>query len=482
MENYISLQKSQLLDSLENQVRFSQLVAVLVGEKGIGKSFTLECLQSRLADEVCIAHIDASIEIQEEQLRNVICMQLGIHFEPTDNFERIESSIRSNLKKKALITIDNAHLLSNECLNSLLLLNQNQINHQESVLFLLLSGDESLPKNISFTETFKKHQEMCVVFQLEAIEKSEVSSLVAAINQQDLESVEEAYGEKQLDYFWQLSKGIPAELEYQVSRWNSEQEEAEIVPLIKEESTSSYGKASLYFLVAAFFSIILFYQDEINELITPQSSVEDKEVKSKSIKSTKSHKNAEIVKRKKKKVKTDIEVDKNKGTISTTNLKKNEKKLELKNNDEKKTDIAELEQPQVVKNTLEDKEKAIKLSVDTSIKKVVITPVIEKPKSRLTKDEAYLVSRQRSTYTLQWIGVSKLSNAKEFKNSHPLSSTLFIYRRKQSENKVLYLVVGGIYSSHKEASDSKEKFKQLGYNGTPWVKSLSAIKKEIDSF
>ena len=74
MDNYISLQKNQLLDSLENQVRFSQLVAVLVGEKGIGKSFTLDCLQNRLEEEVSLAHIDASIEIQEEQLQKVICI------------------------------------------------------------------------------------------------------------------------------------------------------------------------------------------------------------------------------------------------------------------------------------------------------------------------------------------------------------------------------------------------------------------------
>ncbi len=506
MENYISLQKSQLLDSLENQVRFSQLVAVLVGEEGIGKSYTLKQLQNRLSDEICVAHIDASLEIQEEQLQKVICLQLGLPSEQFDSLEHIEKSIRTHLRKKALISIDNAHLLSNESLNSLLRLNQNQINHQESVLFLLLAGDESLPKNISFTNTFKSHQEMCVVFQLEAIEKSEVGLLVGAISQLTTEEVDETFGNKQLDYFWQLSKGIPAELEYQVSRWKAElpEEHIDIEEVVEERA--NYWKAVAYMVLSIVFVSILFYQDEINQIIMSDKKTSEINVSIKQKKIDSKHKTKKLIykgdsnKGEINKAKNDKDgilqaesiIDKNINQKNPDELKIN--KLTLVNTD-KIIDKKEAENlasfvTMVEKEKIEDKNKlqkspeqkqtnSISNNIQHSTQKTNKEIANATDNATRSIDEKFLLSQPSSYLALQWVGVSSKENAQAFRSNHPLKTKMYIYRRKQSNNTHLYLVVSDLLTSRSKVSAAREKYKNLNYQGTPWVKSLLAIQNEI---
>ncbi|MGB0494767.1 MAG: AAA family ATPase [Kangiellaceae bacterium] len=492
MENYISLQKSQLLDSLENQVRFSQLVAVLVGEKGIGKSFTLDQLQERLANEVHIAQIDAAMEIEETQLQKVICLQLGLPSGPQDNFEYIEQSIRTNLRKKALISIDNAHLLSNKSLNSLLGLNQNQINHQESVLFLLLSGDESLPKNISFTNTFKKHQEMCVVFQLEAIEKSEVAPMVSSLSHLSLDEVEEAYGTKQLDYFWQLSKGIPAELEYQVSRWQSDLVEEKVDLQQTEVAETSYWKSLVYLVLGVTFASILFYQDEINQLITPDE-ISDHKVDSESLNPTAREVKKEtlntgtIEKRKTKQANqnTGEHLVKKEGIEENINTLR-EATVEREDSQSRKSTGQIIKKPKKKEKVVEQKVSDHVPSVaDLKVEptKVVNSETTKQPDIKrvsLSIDEELLLEQPNSYFSLQWVGVSQLEKAQDYRTAHPLKDKMYIYRRRQASG-YLYLVVSDLFVGRIEANEAKERYKNLKYKGNPWIKSIAAIKTEISN-
>jgi len=501
MENYISLQKSQLLDSLENQVRFSQLVAVLVGEKGVGKSYALEQLQNRLDDEICIAHIDASLEIQEDQLQKVICLQLGLPSEQINNIEQsdtvhhIEKSIRTHLRKKALISIDNAHLLSNESLDSLLQLNQSQINHQESVLFLLLAGDESLPKNISFTNTFKNHQEMCVVFQLEAIEKSEVASLVAAISHLSLEEVEETYGTKQLEYFWQLSKGIPAEVEYQVSRWKSETSEETInVDEMVEENTN-YWRGIVYLVLGILFVSILFYQDEINQLIMPENIVDDGVVNIDENRLDQGNKTKKTINKGliNKKQGSKDSLNKDSPSIEIPNVanaleldlgenkKENLQKKIIGNGDDTSTASTQNNPKIIRKDELQKnvKSKPVVTKVEKPAEKNRQEIIVPITKLSLSKDELFLLDQPSAYLSLQWVGVSQLKNAETFRSNHPLKANMYIYKRQQANGGYLYLVISDLFSQRSDASVAREEYKKLNYQGTPWIKSLSAIQNEI---
>jgi len=276
VEHYVSQQKNQLLDSLENQVRFSRLVAVIVGDRGVGKSFLLLALQTRLEQEVLIARVDASLAMTEDQLKKTISLQLGLSWQDSDT--PLEQQIKTNLDQKVLIAIDNAHRLSSSCQNYVLELNQNQLEFSESVIFILLAGSNSLPSMISETETHAQHQDMCVVFQVEPILQNETRPLIAALGHSNIATLDGLYDEKKLNYFWQLSKGNPAELNYHVSRWVAEQSPTKAVELT-QETPSSYGRSFLYVIIATVLMTVLIYQKEINEIITvtdPSESYADK--------------------------------------------------------------------------------------------------------------------------------------------------------------------------------------------------------------
>ena len=183
-------------------MRFSQLVAVIVGEKGLGKTFLLRQLSERLDEEVIVASIDASLAMTDQQLEKSISLQLGLSWQASDI--NLAQRIQKDIVQKVLISVDDAHLLSASCVNYLLDLNQQQLQFEESVLFILLAGEASLPSLVSQTDTYANHQEMCVVFQLEAIQQSETLMLVNALAVTNPDIKKAHYDNKKLDYFWQL--------------------------------------------------------------------------------------------------------------------------------------------------------------------------------------------------------------------------------------------------------------------------------------
>ena len=97
----------------------------------------------------------------------------------------------------------------------------------------------------------------------------------------------------------------------------------------------------------------------------------------------------------------------------------------------------------------------------------------------LSKDEQFLLEQPRAYLSLQWVGVSQLQNAQDFRSNHPLKAKMYIYRRKQPNGSYLYLVISDLFSQRSEASVAREEYKKLNYQGTPWIKSLSAIQNEI---
>jgi len=494
VETYISQQKRQLLDSLENQARFSQLVAVIVGEKGVGKSFLIQQLNQRLEDELAIVRIDASLAMTEDQLEKTISLQLGLNWQATEI--GLEQRIKNELQQKVLISIDDAQLLSGSCLEFILQLNQNQLQLQESVLFILLAGADSLPGLINETKTFKHHQEMCVVFQIEPIQQHETRAMMTEF----CSHLKDWNDDKKLDYFWQLSKGNPAELKYHVTRWLEEDNETQIVEII-EEGKTSYLRSFLYVIVVALLVGTLFFQNDINQWITGDSkpklsvaeSSQDQLEKLSTEKGPKS----------KNKVKEDhVEpVAETPKQSSINNPADKNQKEEFSNQSNPKTNaekttenLAENKQisaeEMIIKNLPVEKQQVAKNVDKKETKKIVSAPLIKtnEPKIEnskntlnLNSDEMSLLKQDDKLFVLQWVGLSKLQAATEYKKGHPLTNKMTIYRRA-SNGQVLYLVISGQFLSRKLADVAKAEYKKRGYQGKPWVKSMAAVKKEIAAF
>ncbi len=499
METYISQQKNQLLDSLENQARFSQLVAVVVGEKGIGKSFLIEQLHQRLEGEFVIARIDASLAMAEDQLEKTISLQLGLNWQESE--VHLEQRIKNELQQKVLISIDDAQLLSASCLDFVLQLNQNQLQLQEPVLFILLAGGSSLPGLINETSTFKQHQEMCVVFQIEPIPQHETQAMVIDFCRHQKNWSDETYDDKKLNYFWQLSKGNPAELFYHISRWLEENTETEIVE-IREDEKTSYLRSFLYILVVVGLVGTLFFQNNINQWIAGDPQKDLAVVESLPSQDERlSVEEAPRVKNKVEKVNNEEWVANASLHSSTNESANNILKEEVSNQSKPQIETEKIGEKMVEKNQTSAKEITNKnISVkEPPLVKNTKKAAPEKDRSEppakineskiqdsqntlhLSRDEISLLKQDDRLYVLQWMGLSKAQAAKEYKTNHPLTNKMTIYRRANN-GQLLYLVISDQLLSKELADAAKKEYKKRGYSGKPWVKSMAAVKKEITDF
>jgi septal ring-binding cell division protein DamX len=218
--SYISLHKTQLLDTLESQVLYSDLSSVVLADKGMGKSFFLKQLHTRLEQQVYISQIEAGVSLTSEQIEKSICLQLGLSWQ--DSEQSLLQKIEQTLAQRVLLTIDDAHLLSVECLNFLLSIAHPKQATTEKKVFLVLTGESSLAKKLNQTILLKQTPNLCVVFELQPLELEEIKPMIADFEAIKVSKAESLFDQQKLEYFWQLSQGNSAELKKQLTRWQIE--------------------------------------------------------------------------------------------------------------------------------------------------------------------------------------------------------------------------------------------------------------------
>lgn len=507
--SYISLHKSHLLDSLENQVLYADLCSVIVGEKGIGKSYFLNQLTLRLDRQVYLSQIEAVSDLTVEQLEKSISLQLGLSWQGDTD---LVNSVKERFDKRALVTIDDAHLLSSTCLEFLMLLVSEQLAAKDTHLFIVLAGSAELAKKLSHTSALANNPNICVVFELETIQKSEVKHLIAEFQEIDVGTVQALYDEQKLDYFWQLSDGIPAKVEYQLKRWLNETS-LKTEPAPTSSKTKNYLLAVAYSLIAVLLISVLIFQEELNQLVAekPAPLVEDDSKLGDTqdnllVKSTEQLAETQLVdevvaeephsdKLKAGELNVDTSVQQPQNDSFAAPPADSQTQIEVVA--ESRDEIGELikslpSEQQSLATTTKSNKPSVQEIEKGPTPLVAQSELTDQPKSTLgnqptqskkllTQDEKFLMAFQDSQYTLQWVGVSSVESANKFRESHPLKEQMYVFRRKQAQG-VLYLVVSGQFNSRDDAEHTRIIYQQRNYSGKPWIKSAKAVKTDISSW
>jgi len=486
--SYVSLHKSQLLDSLENQVLYADLTSIIVGRKGIGKSFFLNQLLLRLDGQVYVSQIEATSVLTPTQLEKSISLQLGLSWQETD--KSLLEQISTNLSQRILLIIDDAHLLSLDCLESLLsLVNLSETNNQNPV-YLVLAGESNLANKLNETLALSQNPNLCVVFELQPVEVSETKNLFADFQSLQVDKIETLYDEQKLNNFWQLSHVIPGDLEFQLNRWLKEikiNNEVKIKEIDRLDDTAhslpkkQYLLAVGYILLACILVLALIYQDEINGVITPNEEF-----------SIKTPDSSDYLESQESKVNTTSQVNSNEllndkdefitGLTSSkvVNNKENNEQVKSENNienlvasDEAKASLIEININDGNKsgNIQQQENEVVEnfQNFDKTLEQI-----------KFSQQEKKLLAMRDSLFTLQWMGVSSLKAAQKVRDNHPLKESMLIYRRVHKDN-YLYLIVGGFYNNHVEADNAKAIYAQRGYPGSPWIKSIETVKQEVNT-
>ena len=99
----------------------------------------------------------------------------------------------------------------------------------------------------------------------------------------------------------------------------------------------------------------------------------------------------------------------------------------------------------------------------------------------LTKQEKNLLVQDNKVFVLQWMGLSKIATAREYQKTHSLNDKMKIYRRGKA-GRILYLVFSDQFLTHALADIAIKEYKKRGYQGKPWVKSMTSVQAEIKAF
>jgi septal ring-binding cell division protein DamX/type II secretory pathway predicted ATPase ExeA len=460
---------------------YADLTSVIVGQKGYGKTYLLEKLHARLDGQVYTSQIEADSVMTPAQLEKSISLQLGLSWQNSE--QSLVDKINSSLEQRILLTVDDAHLLSLYCLDFLLGL-VSQLNQQQNLIYIVLAGEANLAKKLNATPALKANPNLCVVFELQAIEEQETKLLISDYNSLPIEKVDILFDAQKITYFWQLSHGNPGELYTQLQRWMNETKSEGNTEQIKQEKLKpkrQYLLSAVYSIFALILVLALVFQDEINNAITPDITIKETPRPQKIKLKTKTASQAEVVSINE--TVDSLEGDNEKIKVESND---NEEKRKLEIDDNAVTSANELHMESLdtsnkraIENT--DGKTEVKLTPKDNVKQPsnISQPNIEvKVVPVLTADEEMLLAMDQAFFTLQWMGVSRLSSAEAFKNKHPQKDNMFIFRRVLKD-KYLYVVVSGQYSSRVDAENTRAIYKKRGYPGSPWVKSLKAVQKEI---
>lgn len=478
--SYVTLNKSQLLDSLENQVFYANLVSVIIGASGLGKTFVIDQLIERVSkQQLTIINIDASANLTQFQLSAKIKSQLSDN--PDSLQEHFTQQAKSENSQRVLLILDNAHLMPEQHLDFLLSLARIQQAEQKSPLYLLLAGEPSLAATLNETTTLKQHPQTCVVFELDKFTEDESKHLIADFLSLDVASVEANYDEQKLNFFWQLSKGNPGKLKKQIQRWVDEtafNQQGDV----KTNKRKQYLLAVVYSSIALVLILVLVFEQEVNQAIDPQKqpiaielNIDDQLITQKPKQQPKQQPKLikEIDQPVKQKTQQEIPLDSN-----------NKQQLEPKQLEPtepvKKAPIPQQPSVPVQQQSTNEKPLQQKAAVEKIASEKAKTPVKSATTEEFSfsKDELTLLTKNNTDFTLQWIALSRLDAAVAYKNKHPLKQQLLIYRRKINNN-IMYLVVSGEYKSKQQADSAKAEYLLKGHKEKLWIKSFAAVKKEI---
>ncbi|WP_444995754.1 AAA family ATPase [Aliikangiella sp. IMCC44359] len=504
--SYVSLQKSQLLDSIESHVLYADLCCVVIGNEGLGKTFFVEQLTQRLEGKAYLSQIQALPEMTLQQLEKSICLQLGLGWQETE--AKLHTRIKEKLDQRGLLVVDDAHLLSLACLEYLMALVHEQFTQKATTLYIVLTGLSDLAEKLNQTDSLSNNPNICAVFELQAIEANETKQLIAYFQAIDEVTVETLYDEQKLHYFWELSQGRPAELKYQLERWLSqtsvkakvtEDENRHVENNSKETSTQKYTKSLVYALIAIILITVLIFQKDINKAIEGNESenIVLKEKKD-SIKN-----NLSKINEPSKKVTE--EVNQSTLLLSQENRKSKEQTTQQESAQQKEALSQDFVESKITegghKDNLEEVKKEITKKDNKDSLLVVkkqnvqntkenITPTETKPKPKivldkqiklqLTSDEIALSQYADTQYTLQWVALSSLEAANQYREKHPLKGNMLIFRRKKAKG-YLYLIVSGQFNNRDDAEHTRIIYLKRAYPGKAWIKSAKSVKKEISA-
>lgn len=430
---YISLKdRQQQLDMILHLQEFSNMLILIAGEVGVGKTAFLDHVSSQLSIHHQTIVIDGSRFNNEVEVITLLADRLAC-LPSLDNIEQKLEEIKAS-SETLHILVDDAHLLTNDALEILLAkaLSNNGWH-------LLLTGNETLEHSLNEFQTQLGRDDTYHKIELQPLTLDQTTEFISALFR-DASSI--PFSAQKIQNIWQLSLGVPSK----------------ILDIISHEQRTSMhlaaklplGHVAAVCLIAIALTFSYLYQQDTAEIV-------DQDVI------------ADLLAGKQ--VRMDSSLEPEAVLEELTTASKSITPDELK--------VVSVEIKPEEKLPTKNIEKPLKAKASV-VEKVEIVSNLKKTGSSNIKDDHKLLHAAADSYALQLLGVRSRESAQQFVDrfSRELNvNKLDIYETKY-RGQPWFVVVYGPFSNkdiaNKEAGGLAKTLKNQ-----PWIRPISKIQEDI---
>ncbi len=492
-------QRHQLLDELIHHSRYNNGLLIVSGHSGSGKTTLLGTFSERVSDDTDVVVVYSDPMMRSEQIESAILEQLeAIDLQRTAS-EVLKEFLQAHLQchRSLLVLVDDAHQLSVETIEALLLLQQSHCDALQFVFFV--ETVDSWLDHLS--KEFEPQVWRLSLFDIRQTEEYIRYRMETAGWDEKL-----PFSQEQLQDIFTKSAGLPKEinrLSLLALQSLAEQDSKKLMigsmPVVMGAS-----------LLGAFLIMFGLYWNVTSENVDTQgqnetvgksekapAEVDDKVMGAVDRSRAAPSKSSEIrpsgkkPSEKRKIIGLDVsEVlatrsEVKKGNIDHVKPKAGEASsaaLVLKNRQNQKT----LSKQQVVKQ-------ASVVDTKTPTKVVVKQPVAEVAPQKIVKpthkqkklpvspygaDEKLLLSLPQNQYVIQLVAIKEHKRLQQFLRDIPPSVKARHYQRKR-KGVIWYVVVSRAYADKKAAQRGITALPESLRKQKPWVKPVSTVQEEI---
>lgn len=198
---------------LASEIQTNREVLLLTGEDGIGKSYLLRILESRLESQAKFVHQQVD-SISYEDFIEDLCIQLALNTENKDLAKKmalLNDYLSAHQPSHVLLVIEDAHLLSDAFLEKIkpttIPLIQRPISFQ-----IVLTGQPDLKQKYNRLVADDPHSPAFASYALEPLQERECATYIRHRLQSVGDPYSDLFPQSTLDAVWQFTHGIPGSI------------------------------------------------------------------------------------------------------------------------------------------------------------------------------------------------------------------------------------------------------------------------------
>ncbi len=491
---------ANIIEKLIHLSRFGNLLTLVTGNHGSGKTTVLEDFLSVLDENCQVCHINAQPLLSIDQLFQHVIES----FAGESTFTGIPLTAKQYeewaeqlpvISGNRLVVIDDGETLSSSVLQELCKLSAMQQSKETPHLHIILFGNYDLNVSLEHAAQGILTEEGIYVIDIPTLTEEESSWwLEFLLSEAEMDDVNDP---EVLSDILEEAQGNLASIKkaaIELISYNLEMEQFEDEPPRWKVSVIGYWFATLT-IVILFVLGLLFFQDELISLTG--YGVSKQEVAQTVLDTSKNN-----VRQKDNLLPSEDSVSTSVAEETTTEKivseasetqkpvsqeivfevpKEGESNIELSMEKEPTDADGEIEQP--LTQEPEIKAEGIETSVTEPAEdeNPVVSEIQQQssPDYMFSDDEQFLLLQPDSNYVIQLIGLSNEQSVKLFISDNNISEAR--YYRSYLNSKPWFIIVTGNFDTIKDASVARSQLPESLLDNGPWMKQLKAIKNEIQS-